>query len=505
MNKRVRTQLSLEFIIDILSILAANVASYCIFTFIIPKILDYPSEEWVRYGGTMFLAYLVVFFGYHSQLDVTQRDRRKEIVSQLKNVTFTYAMFSVLIILLKNSIVESRYMLVSGFLLTLAISMVGKYYLKRYLTGYFTKSRIASMTGIITTSDRAEEFVANIKEDWSLHLSGIVLLDDHVKNNVFSYSTKDRAADLIGMEAPVRVMERTSSLPDRILDVPVIATDDRFVDWIRSSPLDEIFINLPYSDDSEVQNLVEELEDMGITVHINIPSLDDILTSSKFNNINCKIQHGYPMATFTASEQNSGALIVKRTADIVLGILGCIFSLPIIGITAIPLLIESKGPLIFKQQRVGKNGRTFNIYKLRSMYIDAEERKAELMEKNKMEGFMFKMDDDPRITKVGKFIRKYSIDELPQFFNVVKGDMSLVGTRPPTVDEFEKYESRHKRRLSMRPGITGMWQVSGRSDIQDFEEVVELDCRYIDEWSLFLDLKILIKTVGVVLTHKGAE
>ena len=118
---------------------------------------------------------------------------------------------------------------------------------------------------------------------------------------------------------------------------------------------------------------------------------------------------------------------------------------------------------------------------------------------------MFKMEDDPRITKVGHFIRKTSIDELPQFFNVVKGDMSLVGTRPPTVDEFEQYESRHKRRLSMRPGITGMWQVSGRSEITDFEDVVELDCQYIDEWSPALDAKILFKTVIVVLTHKGAE
>ena len=122
-----------------------------------------------------------------------------------------------------------------------------------------------------------------------------------------------------------------------------------------------------------------------------------------------------------------------------------------------------------------------------------------------MSGFMFKMDNDPRITKVGKFIRKTSIDELPQFWNVLKGDMSLVGTRPPTIDEFDKYESHHKRRLSMRPGITGMWQVSGRSDIQNFEDVVRLDCEYIDNWSPALDLKILFKTVWVVLKGSGAE
>src|SRR5699024_735989 len=131
-------------------------------------------------------------------------------------------------------------------------------------------------------------------------------------------------------------------------------------------------------------------------------------------------------------------------------------------------------------------------YKFRSMYIDAEERKKELMAQNEMNGLMFKMEDDPRITKVGKFLRKTSLDEFPQFINILKGDMSLVGTRPPTLDEFEQYKTYHKKRLSFRPGLTGMWQVSGRSDITDFEEIVRLDVEYINNWSVSLDIKILI-------------
>ena len=127
------------------------------------------------------------------------------------------------------------------------------------------------------------------------------------------------------------------------------------------------------------------------------------------------------------------------------------------------------------------------------------------MDKNEMDGLMFKIKDDPRITKVGKFIRKTSIDEFPQFFNVLKGDMSLVGTRPPTVDEFDQYEEHHKRRLSLKPGITGMWQISGRSGVQNFEDIVKMDVEYIDNWSIWLDLKILIRTVGVVVLRKGAE
>ena len=138
------------------------------------------------------------------------------------------------------------------------------------------------------------------------------------------------------------------------------------------------------------------------------------------------------------------------------------------------------------------------------MYIDAEERKKELQSRNEVKGLMFKMENDPRITRVGKFIRKTSIDELPQFYNVVKGDMSLVGTRPPTEDEFEKYNQYYRRRISMTPGLTGMWQVSGRSDITDFEEVVRLDREYIDNFSLTLDLRIMMKTVKVVLGKEGS-
>jgi lipopolysaccharide/colanic/teichoic acid biosynthesis glycosyltransferase len=139
------------------------------------------------------------------------------------------------------------------------------------------------------------------------------------------------------------------------------------------------------------------------------------------------------------------------------------------------------------------------------MYMDAEEKKKELLEQNEVNGLMFKIGDDPRITKVGRFLRRTSLDEMPQFWNILKGDMSLVGTRPPTVDEFEQYEAKHKARLSMTPGLTGYWQISGRSDIKDFDEVVRLDMQYIDHWSIGLDLKILIKTVLVVLTGKGSE
>ena len=503
MNKRAKIQFWFEFITDFVCLVFANLIAFLFFSNVVIRIMDYPLSEWARYFSALFIAFVISASGFYSSIDIHNRNRWTELASVLKNVAIIYLIFSAFLLFIKSPITEARFMLFSSLLLFAAFSTVARYFLKRYLTRQFTSSRIASIVGIITTSDIADSFVSGIKEDWSMRVSGVVLLDKYCENGVFKYQSKVDEINSYYSSLSTKTIEQ----PKReICDIPVIAYDESFMEWIRSAPLDEVFINVNYQDPSEIQPIVEELEDMGITVHLNIPTLLEMLDESKFDNIKCKTYSGYPMATFTAASiYGNKWLIAKRVFDLVVGTIGCIVSAPIIAITAIPLLRESKGPLFFKQLRVGRNGRLFYIYKLRSMYADAEEHKSELMNDNKMDGLMFKMDDDPRITKVGKVIRKYSIDELPQFFNVVKGDMSIIGTRPPTVDEFEMYESRHKRRLSMRPGITGMWQVSGRSNIQNFEDVVELDCKYIDEWSPWLDIKIFLKTIPVILTHKGAE
>ena len=209
--------------------------------------------------------------------------------------------------------------------------------------------------------------------------------------------------------------------------------------------------------------------------------------------------------------------VAKRFFDIVLSLCGLVILSPLFLITAVAIRLDSKGPAFYSQKRIGKNGKPFKMYKFRSMYLDAEERKAALAAENRVsDGMMFKLDFDPRIIGsrrlpdgtikkgLGNKIRDWSIDEFPQFWNVLKGDMSLVGTRPPTEDEWVKYELHHRSRLAIKPGITGMWQVSGRSEITDFEQVVALDRSYIANWSLGLDVKILCKTVGVVLRHEGA-
>ena len=200
----------------------------------------------------------------------------------------------------------------------------------------------------------------------------------------------------------------------------------------------------------------------------------------------------------------------KRLFDVTCAMGAVVFLSPIYLVIAILVKLKMGSPILFTQDRPGmidQDGTQtiFKMYKFRSMYIDAEERKKELMAKNEMNGLMFKMEDDPRITRVGKFLRRTSLDEFPQFINILKGDMSLVGTRPPTLDEFEQYKTYHKKRLSFRPGLTGMWQVSGRSDITDFEEIVRLDVEYINNWSVSLDIKILIKTVLAVFAESGAR
>ena len=267
-----------------------------------------------------------------------------------------------------------------------------------------------------------------------------------------------------------------------------------------TDPFDEVFINTPNIPQREMQDIILGFEEMGVTTHYNL-ELPDVGKAA--TNVGDFLD--YSVITYTMFHTSYKRLFIKRVIDILGGIVGIILTGIITLFLAPAIKLDSPGPVFFSQVRIGKNGRRFKIYKFRSMYTDAEERKKELEAQNEMNGLMFKMENDPRVTKVGKFIRKTSLDEFPQFLNVLKGDMSLVGTRPPTENEFKQYNEHYRRRLSMTPGLTGLWQISGRSDIEDFDEVVKLDLRYIDNWSLTEDFKILLKTVGVVLFGRGAK
>ena len=281
-----------------------------------------------------------------------------------------------------------------------------------------------------------------------------------------------------------------------VMGIPVVASYYTMMEYARTNVVDQVLIHVR---DPRIEDVANQFIAMGITVHINIDRI-----SSNFPNTVLEKVNGYTVITTSINIVTVRQLFIKRAADICGGLAMLLATGAAFIIFAPIIYIQSPGPIFFSHYRVGTNGRQFRIYKFRSMYMDAEAGKKKLMGQNKMTGLMFKMDNDPRVTPIGRFLRKTSIDELPQSLNILRGDMSLVGTRPPTVDEYEQYQFHHKSRLAAKPGLTGMWQVSGRSDITDFEEVVKLDNEYIKNWTLGLDLKIMFKTVGVVLGRVGS-
>lgn len=365
----------------------------------------------------------------------------------------------------------SRLLLVYFVVINTIITYVVRIAFKSYMRRYYSKSRSSDKVMVVTSEAEAEHVMQQIEKDaaWSYEVGAMAMMD----------------VDHIG---------------EKIHGVPVVATEENVIDVARQSAVDVVLLYCPHMNNQELELLVQSFLAMGVVCHNCVERFGFEIPCNSVGKF-----AGIPVMTYVMTEMDYRRMMIKRLMDIVGGSIGALITLLFTPFVALAIKLESKGPVFFSQVRIGKNGRRFKMYKFRSMYIDAEERKKELMAQNEVKGLMFKMDNDPRITKVGQFIRKTSIDELPQFFNVLKGDMSLVGTRPPTVDEFEQYNIYYRRRLSITPGLTGMWQVSGRSDIKDFDDVVKLDLKYIDEWSLRQDVKILIQTVGVVLFGKGSK
>ena len=360
MSRRSRIQYALEFASGLAALLFANIVCYITFTAVIPKILEYPQSSWCNYVMTLFVVYTIVFVFFSSPLNLLMRSRPREFLSTLRNCVVTYALLAVVLLLTKNEIIDSRYLFISSFIVFFVIDLMLRYITKKSMLKKITNSRHATQTGIITIYSKADKYITDLQLDWTKNIKAVALLDAEYENNGYYCITSYEES------APIKT--RT----DEIYNIPVVANKENLMGWIRTAALDEVYINLPAGNESYITILIEELEDMGITVHVNIPILEKILQNSKFDNINCSMVAGHPVAIFAPAVHNDREIILKKTTDFIGGLLGTVLSLTIILITAIPLLIESPGPLIFKQARVGKNGRIFNIYKLRSMYADAE-------------------------------------------------------------------------------------------------------------------------------------
>lgn len=282
--------------------------------------------------------------------------------------------------------------------------------------------------------------------------------------------------------------------------LPVLGSLEDFPTILTSLPVDEVILAVDRGDVDQLEDVFLMCEEMGVKTRLILDFFPHVFAKVELEEFD-----GTPLLTFSTTPAETGALLVKRAVDVGLALLLGIVCLPLAALLALLIKLTSHGPVLFRQVRCGLSGRPFTFYKLRTMTEDAEERLSEVAHLNEHEGPVFKASHDPRVTSFGRFLRRFSLDEIPQLWNVLKGEMSLVGPRPPLPDEVARYEKWQRRRLSMKPGLTGLWQVSGRSDLPSFDQWMELDLAYIDNWSLTLDTKILLRTIPTVLSGKGAR
>ena len=468
----------IDFIIgDLISLILAFFTSYCLRFGMFANAL---TDRYLGYIAILLMLDVVVCVFFGSMHNVLKRGYYQEFAATLKHVMLVFSLQMVFLVAMKISANYSRILMYITFVFHAvygyALRLLHKLLLKKSALSRKQRSIL-----VVTTQKQAEEVVGHLMKDTNdfIRIAGIVLVDQ-----------AEQAQSVCGITT-------------------LVALEDA-VEYICREWIDEVFVDthaLKHSD-----QLIKQCREMGVVVHERLP-IEKSEDSKQFVE---KIAD-YTVLTSTMNYATPLQMLIKRSMDIAGGLVGCMLAVIIMAIVGPKIKKESPGPILYAQERVGKNGKRFKFYKIRSMYLDADERKKELMDQNRVaDGMMFKLDFDPRIigneilpdgtkkTGIGAFIRRTSLDEFPQFYNVLKGDMSLVGTRPPTVDEWEKYKLHHRARLATKPGITGMWQVSGRSNITDFEEIVKLDTYYICNWSIGLDLKILLKTVISVFHKDGA-
>ncbi|MGM9912549.1 sugar transferase [Floccifex sp.] len=442
----------------------------------------YANPLYLNMALFLILADIIVFFFYETFHEVLKRGYYKEFAVTVKHSILVVLLAVLYLFTMQEGEPYSRtalYLMEPIYVLfSYTFRILWKKCLKKKMKDGGERSLL-----IVTTSDMAEQVVFNIKDhNYELfHIAGLAITDK----------------DMTG---------------EKIAGISVVATEKDAVEYVCKEWVDEVFIFL--SKDNELsQSLMDDFAETGVTVHLNLAKVSSVTGRKQL----VEKVGNYTVLTTSMNYMTPKQAFMKRTLDIIGGLAGCVITGILFVFIAPAIYIQSPGPIFFSQPRVGKNGKIFKMYKFRSMYMDAEERKAELMDQNRVkDGLMFKLDFDPRVignkvlpdgtkkTGIGEFIRKTSIDEFPQFWNVLTGSMSLCGTRPALQSETALYSPHHRARLAVKPGITGMWQANGRSEITDFEEVVKLDTQYINEWSFGLDIKIILKTAKAVLTGDGA-
>ena len=428
------------------------------------------------------LADLMVIFIYGTMKSVLKKGYYRDFVITVNHCVMVGALAVLYLFLLQLGQQFSRLALILTIVIYLLLTYLVRELWKKFLRKKMKNGGDRKLI-IFTSKDVADRVVVNMKENNYARytLAGVVVID----------------ADWTGKN---------------VHGVPVVANKETAAMYVCQEWIDEVLIVISESQPYP-SVLIQQLTETGVTIHYNLAKVTNVTGKKQF----VEEIGNYIVLTTSINYASTKQLMLKRFMDIAGGLVGCILTGVICIFVGPAIYLASPGPIFFVQERVGRNGKRFKMYKFRSMYMDAEERKADLLKDNKLgDAKMFKMDFDPRVignkvladgthkTGVGDFIRRTSLDEFPQFFNVLKGDMSIVGTRPPLISETSLYELHHRARLAIKPGITGMWQVNGRNEITDFEEVVRLDKEYIENWNIGMDIKILFKTVLVVFKKVGS-
>jgi exopolysaccharide biosynthesis polyprenyl glycosylphosphotransferase len=469
LKQQARLFTKLSVLMDAGTLIAAFVLTYALIQHIDHRLESFDHYAWAM---AIIIPVWLLVLSYSGIYESMRIRKISEIAGQLVKVHLMGSTVIITIIYFVDPRGFSR-VLAGGFVLMSLMLMISvKGIVKLTLHHYRRKGYNVRNILIVGSGEQAQHFVQLIQDhaDWGLVIAGYLPLCTEPETRLESNGI-------------------------------MIGDIQQLNDICKNASIDEVVFSVGTDQLSEIDDHVTALQEMGITVRM-VLDLFDIPTARK----EITLFHGeIPILTFYGKAFNAEQLFFKRCLDVVGSLIGLCITTLLLPFIATAIRMESSGPLFFGQERVGENGRTFTCWKFRSMFIDAEDRKKDLLMCNEMQGAMFKMKEDPRVTKVGKFIRKASLDELPQFWNVLIGDMSLVGTRPPTPEEVATYENWHRKRICIKPGITGLWQVSGRNQIQNFDDVVRLDIRYIEEWSLWLDIKLLFKTIWVVISSKGAR
>lgn len=442
-----------SYITNICFIIVYGVSDISLYS-IVPDI----RYESFYYLSIFVFASLFVLFGYFSNVYFTQRYLALDVLLKRMAINFfqSAAIVAVLLFLINSPEFPLVYFLVYSLLSFVIVAI--------YKVLHYSLIRLAHERGY--------------------NLKHVLILGKNRDISFFKKSLKWKYRDW-----GLRVV--------RTVFVDRVDAVEKFENTLKSKTIDVIFVisgSDEISIDKNFKTFLEIAEQFGKAIRIFL-NPNAFLS---FYQVKVSFLENLPTLHFTTSHKLENMGIVKSIIDVMGGIVGSLITLMMLPFIASLIKLTSTGPVFFLQKRIGSNHRPFYIYKFRTMVVNAEELKNALKKHNQVSGAMFKMDNDPRITSVGKFLRKFSIDEFPQFFNVLKGDMSLVGTRPPTPDEVKAYENWHHKRIAIKPGITGLWQVSGRNRIKNFDDIVKLDIEYIEKWDIWLDIKIIIKTFTAI-------